>query len=215
MNKNITNIIFYSNQCKTCQSLLMILKSENMIQYFKMFCVDDPNVRNNLPKGITKLPTLIVPSMNKKLEASEIFMWLKTIKSSKEQRKQDYDTTHVEPQTNIRQPNGFVSQEMTGISDMYAFTSIDEIPRHSYTACNELDKNTIFTAQEPSKEHQQPAQTKSLEQKRTQQDGDINELFKKQHENIKILQEKRKRTDNLINNIVDKHQTDIMQMLNR
>jgi hypothetical protein len=218
MDRTNINLLFFSNQCQMCRSLLAILKNENMVSYFKLYCVDDPMIRAKLPPAITKVPTIIIPSMNKKLVADEIFMWLKSLKASKEQRKQNITSNvNVENMKNkSKQPIGYINQEMSGISDMYAYTTIDEVPRHTYTACTELDKNTIFTAPETQsavtkKEHDMYAKT--LERKRNQQDTEITDLFKKQQDNIHYLQERRKKTENLINQIVEKHQHDISQII--
>lgn len=218
IDKTNVNLLFFSNQCQMCRSLIAILKNENMMTYFKLYCVDEPIIRTRLPPAITRVPTIIIPSMNKKLVADEIFMWLKTLKASKEQRKQNISTNvNTENMQNRgKQPIGFINNEMSGISDMYAYTTIDEVPRHTYTACNELDKNTIFTAPETrnvvtKKEHEIYA--KALDQKRIQQDTEISDLFKKQQENIQYMQERRKKTENLINQIVEKHQHDILQIM--
>jgi len=177
--------------------------------------VDEPTIRARLPQTITRVPTIIIPTVNKKLVADEIFMWLKSLKVSKDQIKKNITSNVSVEKSKSKQPIGFITQEMSGISDMYAYTTIDEVPRHMYTACTELDKNTIFTAPETQKtisKKEQDINTKNLENKRIQQNTEISELFKKQQDNIQYLQDRRKKTEDLINHIVEKHQNDISKM---
>ena len=70
------NILFYSKKCKYCESLINILKNKGIYNSFKCICIDD---NKNLPSYLTKVPTLIIPSVNKPLEGKFAFMWLNTI----------------------------------------------------------------------------------------------------------------------------------------
>jgi hypothetical protein len=218
-----------------CQSLLRILKNENMIQYFKGLCVDDENVRRSLPPQIKRVPTAMIPAINKIFVADEIFQWLQSIKMTRIQHssaqsnninqqtlpsRQTVNNSHNKQSPNNQPrtqtcpagPIGFVSHEMSGLSDMYAYTTVDEIPRHTYLSCNELDKSTIFTA--PEKQAKitlgiQPSFIKDIERKRKDQDDSIDQIFKAQQKNIDIINVKRRETDNVINQIVEKQQQKI------
>lgn len=230
------NLLFYSNQCQMCQSLLKILKNENMIQYFKCICVDIESVRRALPQDINIVPTAIIPSINKKLVADKIFHWLQSVKMARQQhsniqptaiqqriqrtQQNNYNGNQPPPQQIQQRPNqtgpiGFVSQEMTGLSDTYAYTTVDEVPRHSYVSCAELDKNTIFTAPEKQSkitQSLQPNFIKDAERKRKEQDESIDQLFKEQHKNIDFINAKRRETDNVIDKIVENQQQKILNM---
>jgi hypothetical protein len=81
MSNNTPNMLFYSRNCATCDNLLMLLKNENMLSYLKLVCVDD--IFDKIPKGITKVPTLILFNATKPLVAGEIFEWVKTVKEFK------------------------------------------------------------------------------------------------------------------------------------
>ena len=35
------NILFYSNNCNTCKSLIKLLENEKLLQHFCTVCVDD------------------------------------------------------------------------------------------------------------------------------------------------------------------------------
>lgn len=150
---NAPNLLFYSNQCRDCQSLLRILQHDNMIHLFKCLCVDDIRVRNSLPRSITTVPTIIIPSIHKQFVAGEIFRWLQSIKSSniqQEARPMKASNVDNKQQQKGNNPIGFVSQEMAGLSDSYAYTSVDIVPQHTYLTCADMDKYKIYTAPENS-----------------------------------------------------------------
>ena len=230
------NLLFYSNQCQMCQSLIRILKNENIVQYFKCICVDIESVRRTLPPGINRVPTAIIPSINKKLVADEIFQWLQAVKASRLQHSNIQPTVMQQRIQRAQQNNcngnqqsqqqiqqkpsqagfiGFAPQEMSGLSDTYAFTTVDEVPRHSYVSCTEMDKNTIFTAPEKQSkitQSLQPNFIKDAEKKRKEQDESINQLFKEQQKNINFINTKRKETNNVIDKIVENQQQKILGM---
>lgn len=226
------NMLFYSNQCKMCQSLLVLLKNENMLQYFKCICVDDPIIQNKLPRSITTVPTAIIPSINKQFVAAEIFGWVQSVRNSKNQRAvsnragiqpQQYTTAAAQPQNGQpqkpmgpRAPIGFISQEMSGLSDTYAYTMVDEVPPHTYLSCNDLDKTTIFTAPEKQgkiTQNLQPSYLKDVERKRKEQDANISQIFEQQKQNISFIKNKRQEVDQMISNIVEKQQQNIVSLL--
>lgn len=209
-----------------CRSLIQILKNENMLGYFKCICVDSENVRNKLPPAINKVPTAIIPSIGKKYVADEIFNWVQSLKMVRKQHAQPLQNnishtssvclnnpkTPQSPQTHAN-PIGFVTHEMSGLSDTYAYTTVDEVPRHSYVSCSEIDKSNIFTAPEKqSKITQsiQPNYIKDIERKRKEQDETIENIFKQQQQNMEYINAKRKETDIVISKIVENQQQKIL-----
>lgn len=241
MDSKTANFLFYSNQCEMCKNLLIILKSNNMISYFTLLCVDDERVFARLPKIITRVPTIIIPSLNKQLVANEIFIWLQNLKQMKNQRSQftsekmqlennqtqqdrrEVRTGHKReepmrhnnqppPPMQANQPLGFISQEMGGLSDSYAYTTIDQAPRHSYLSYSDLGKDGIFTAPE-SKEKIEPRNQKNyltdLRKRREEQDNSISEIIEKQIQNIDYVKQKQMETDRIISKIVDRQQQNI------
>lgn len=226
-----TNILFYSSTCQMCSSLISILKNENMLQYFKCMCVDDIRVRKSIPSTITRVPTVIIPSLNKVFVANDIFKWLQTLKmariqnSMSSQQIQTHQNNETLPQgkptpqnpDSRSNPIGFVQHEMSGVSDAYAYTTINEVPRHTYMSCTELDKSTIFTAPEKqSKITQciQPEFIKDAERKRREQDELIGQLFQTQQKNIDAINAKRNEMNNVICSIVEKQQHNILNEFN-
>ena len=228
------NLLFYSNNCQMCQSLICILRNDNMLQYFKGFCVDNENVRKILPRNVTRVPTVIIPSINKIYVADEIFGWLQSIKMSRIQhssvssqiqsqnnipsnnKKNDerQQTSHnIRPENN---PIPFVTQEMSGLSDTYAYTTTDEIPRHTYMSCSEMNKDTIYTAPESLPKITQGNQKNYIQdakRRREMQDNTIGELFKDQQKNIDCMISRRTNIDNQLDAIVKQQQDNIISIL--
>lgn len=221
-----------------CNTILKILQSENMISYFRLVCVDDPNVLNKLPSSITTVPTVIIPTMKKKYVANEILVWLQSIRETRinhvRMRTQQLDTqqmdnikqSHTQPQTqstqqnptiaqNNKQPIGYVTSEMSGLSDMYAYTTLDEMPRHNYQSYIDMEKNTIYTAPEKQAKITQsllPTCMKTIEKKRKEQDSDIGQLLKLQQQNVHYVREKHMENEQKINKIVERQQQNIEEL---
>ena len=49
-------VLFYSNQCTSCQKLLEYLNTNNILDFFKMINVDN---LHNIPENISVVPTII------------------------------------------------------------------------------------------------------------------------------------------------------------
>ena len=115
-------ILFYSNKCSYSESLMNILKSKGLIQEFKTICVDN---NKDLPSYLTKVPTLIVPNVNKPLEGKNAFMWINTVFNFNQET--NNFNNKVNNNININNmkkgPGGFTKEEMGGISDSFSFVS--------------------------------------------------------------------------------------------
>jgi glutaredoxin-related protein len=230
---NNKNILFYSTQCNLCKTVMQILKQENMATYFNYVCIDDPQIRSRIPKTITHIPTAIIPSMNKIFVGNDILQWIQTLRISRAQHsnvsassiQRRMEVLNQQPQNNKNTqdkvpqatPLGFVTQEMAGISDTYAYTTVEQAPRHTYSSYNEIETK-LYTA--PQEDHKitinnQSKHIQQAERKRKDQDEVINDIFKKQCENIHILNAKRQETENLIQKIVVQQQQNIDNLFDK
>jgi hypothetical protein len=130
--------------------VMTIMKNENLLNYFRLFCVDD-NL-DKIPPQIKKVPTLIVNGIGRPLVADEIFEWIKKTKffmSKKPQTEQPAIIQKEQPAD--KKLLGYVESEMNGFSDTFAFTNVDVAIPHRFIEYGDDDKHTIFTApQEPS-----------------------------------------------------------------
>lgn len=183
------NMLFYTHKTKTCRDLLVLLRNENLIGNFKLICVD--NMLDKLPQDMI-VPTMILVNVNKPLIANEIFAWIEQIKFMRQQQLMDINRKIIQSQTynnqqltNNRQtgPVSYDNDIMSGISDKFAFTKIDEPIPHAYFGLGDEDKNIIFTAPQDRKDTiDKVAQNnliEELESKRMQQDNHFNTEMKK------------------------------------
>lgn len=171
------NILFYSRECNACRNLLKILKNENLLSYFKLFCVDDR--LDEVPKQITIVPTMIVSNINKPLVAQEAFEWVQKIKFIRQQQQQQFSIKN--DQIN-QEPIGYIPLEMDGISDQFAYSKIDRPLVHNYFQIGDEKKHVIYTAPEQYKisKDEQLNRIKDIEKKRAQQEMEYSKIMKEQ-----------------------------------
>jgi len=180
------NILFYSNQCKDCHNLIILLKNQFLLQNFKMMCVD--NIIDEVKaKGITKVPTLIVAGIPELLVGKAIDKWLEAIIAWRVQQRTVLQKKMIENQKivqnnilAIRQqqianagPLGFMDKEMTGFSDSFAYVKEDITQPHTFAPMVTTSGSEIYTAPEDKKkisERIQEDKISDLKQKRTEQE---------------------------------------------
>ena len=66
-------ILFYSEKCNFCLKLLEYIDTNNLIEYFKMICIDKTN---NIPKNIKLVPTIIDTTIEAPLEGKKAFEYV-------------------------------------------------------------------------------------------------------------------------------------------
>ncbi len=69
-------IIFYSDKCNYCNSMMEYLNKHNIISLFKLFNIDN----NNPPDGIDVVPTIIDTELIQPLKGKKAFEYLLNIK---------------------------------------------------------------------------------------------------------------------------------------
>jgi hypothetical protein len=138
-----------------------------MLNSIIKLCIDDPRVK--VPAQIKMVPTMIIGATGQILVGQNIFIWLQSLRTARIMQQQDVASQNSYQQRTPQQPQqapqqqtqqpiqqhknplGFVASEMSGFSDMYAYTKTDFALPHSYQSCTDIDKNTIFTAPEKKK----------------------------------------------------------------
>ncbi|QKF93981.1 hypothetical protein QKU48_gp0523 [Fadolivirus algeromassiliense] len=174
-NQNNTNILFYSQKCEYCRNLLLLLRNENLLCYFKLICVDDK--LDKFPPDM-QVPMMVVNNVNKPLIAQETFKWIEQIKYIRSQQVMDINKKIIQQNslnsTIKKGPIGFDNDIMTSVSDKFAFTKVESACPQSYFGVGQEDKNVIFTAPEHDKINKtnQLKLIKDLESRREQQDSD-------------------------------------------
>jgi hypothetical protein len=196
-NSGQINIIFYSQMCSDSNSLLKILQNENLLSYFKLYCVDGK--LKDIPAGITAVPTMIVTSIKKPLVGIECFKWISQIKFLQQQQQNSREKQIIQQNilkfenTNSNNgPSGFVQAEMSGLSDKYAYTKRDDAQPKSYSDANSNNGTAIFTAPEHGKINKgdQLKLVNDITKTRDNQDNHYSGIMKKQQIHAVLNNEK-------------------------
>lgn len=107
------NTLFYSENCQTCRLLITMLQNTNLIQNFKMICVDGR--LEKFAGMIDRVPTMLLANRDVPLVGDDIFTWVKNVRFIK------YNKAMSMAQTgkNNLLP-GYSDAEMGSGSDTYA-----------------------------------------------------------------------------------------------
>ena len=155
------NLLFYSNQCKFCKELALLLSKHHIVDNFIKICVDDPNLK--LPKIVTSVPFAVMKDLNKVLEGDEIFKYIKNKYEKKEL-------------------NGYNSMEMGSYSDGFSFVteSDDNIEKGNNSSLDQsfsnvdLSCNYIITPNEDDSNFNTSKKLEELVNARTKDDNVFN-----------------------------------------
>lgn len=74
-NSSQTNLLFYMENCKTCNFFINTAHKSNILKNFKMICIDG-QVNKFKSQGLKKVPTIIIPSINKQFDGNDCLKWL-------------------------------------------------------------------------------------------------------------------------------------------
>jgi len=167
--KNQLNIFYYSKFSTMCTDLLKLMDSHGVLNKFFLKCIDD---METLPKGLERIPTLIVVGINKPLVAREAMEWFDSMRPIFSQQNNDMLSKKI--MFNIMKnnteantgPKGYVHCEYDGISDTFAYTNTDMAQPKTFCEF-EKDGTVIYTP---------PCEDKSMAIKDTEQKRYINDL---------------------------------------
>ena len=159
-------VVFYSNKCQHCLKLVTLMKNMDMVQHFNFICVDN---NNNIPNNIKKVPTLIVPDLNRPIEGKKAFEWVKNNKYFYRNTNNIYDAKHI-TNPNIKEDNFVSGTEING-----NFTTVKDE--------NKVNTNKVLN---PST---QDIELQKMLDARKKQDAEIKQLdnFKKNNINKSII----------------------------
>jgi hypothetical protein len=173
---NNVNTLFYSERCSTCQDLLLLLKNDNILQCFKLMCIDGKETL--YLKYFSRTPALSIVNYPKILCGKEIFIWLHNLKSLNKQQT-------LNKQENG--PKGYITDEMTGISDNFSYMHNDIAQPKSFLNYNKENNDFIYTAPELENKIKSEDQKKYLQQynkNRKQTELQINEKMENERNEI-------------------------------
>lgn len=178
------NVLFYSNRCPTCANLTTLMKNSNLLQYFKLVCVDGR--LKEMPPNLTTVPTLMVANVNKLLVGKETFQWVETMRFIRQKQQ-------MQIQKQNEGPIGHNNSEMGGFSDDFAYKDIDESQPKAFVKVGDETKNIIFTAPKMGKikESEQNQLLRKAESRRNEQNRVFDEYAKKQQLHEVMMAEQR------------------------
>lgn len=173
------NLLLYSEKCQYCKHLMMLMNNENILNNFKLQCVDE--IKHTLPKG-TIVPTLFVVGIERPLQGKSAFDWLDSIIQIKRHEIQK-KTVKLPPG-----PIAYDSSVMSGLSDNFAFADdkINSALPLSYFKYGDEENNAIFTAPETNtiNRKQMDKLQHDIKSSRTEFDNEMNNINMQLHDQI-------------------------------
>ena len=117
-------LLFYSNYCNICKSLLTEFQKTPVQKSIKFICIDPENIRKKLPPYVKSVPTLV--TTKQLVIGTDISRWLKQTATSNIKnvnKSRDSNTTVKQTGDDI---GGYQPCEMnSNYSDNYSFIDID------------------------------------------------------------------------------------------
>lgn len=147
------NVLFFSNNCMGSKQLITMMQSENLIRFFHLICVDN---NDKIPPLIRVNPTpiLMIKGIPTPYIAGDAFAWLSKIKQWKinmmmhrasvaQQQYFQNMNNNLAPVTDTT--IGFSSEEMAGMSDIFAYLQTDNPAPQSFFDTSMMGQENIFT----------------------------------------------------------------------
>ncbi len=135
-------MFFYSKNCLTCAKLIILMRNMNMLLHFNVICIEDMRDKGmQIPKIIQTVPALLIPQMNKIMQGKETFMWIQTMQ-------QNMIRANMMKNAQTNGPDGYMTSEMSGFSDSFAYTDNESALPKSFLPCGRDDEYSIFTGLE-------------------------------------------------------------------
>ena len=105
------NVLFYSNNCDYCNTILKQLKQNNIQDNDLIrICVDN---NRNIPKYINKVPTIISKTHKQPIIDEGVYMWINTLIQNGSNMQQ---RSNMQQHANMQQPSNMQQQQQP--SDM-------------------------------------------------------------------------------------------------
>ena len=197
------NILYYSKFSTMCTDLLKLMDSYGVLNKFFLKCIDDMEI---LPKGLERIPTLIVVGVNKPLVAREAMEWFDSMRPMFSQQNNDMLSKKI--MFNIMKnnteanngPKGYVHCEYDGVSDSFAYTNTDLAQPKTFCEF-ENDGSVIYTPQSEDKtmaikDSEQKRYINDLQKNRKQQESEFSNIMRQGQIDAVIDRERTQMTKN-------------------
>ena len=166
------NILFYSNKCKYCKDMIQLITKVDDINSYKLICIDN---NKNFPY-IQRVPTLLIPDLEKPIVGVNAFNWIKT----KTQFNNNTNNFNLKPNKNLDPKlNHLVFDKNDKLSGsnktVENFSFIEEKPKDKLHAFYNSNNEQIYTLPEGERINQniQKKKLNKLLNLRSQQDSVI------------------------------------------
>lgn len=130
------NLLFYMEGCKTCNFFITTAHKANILKNFKMICIDGQKEKFKA-QGLKKVPTIIIPSINKQFDGSDCIKWLDDmikLSSSNNNFSMKDEQLYI-PDIGIVQPNIPMTPKPPNLHNPHN-TPIPPIPPNHYNVPN-------------------------------------------------------------------------------
>lgn len=85
------NLLFYSNTCQYCKSVRLTLEKEDLLKYFNLVCVDNPEIQKHLIGRIKSVPSMTLVGCETILDTVQIFKWIEAQKFMNKNQSMNFD----------------------------------------------------------------------------------------------------------------------------
>jgi len=148
--------LFYSPRCESSANFIRIITSEKINSMFNLISIDTMSTEQLISLGIKKTPMLVLRNQNNETigihEGQASFEWLNNLIQFRrqnmmnmvEQNRKRLIQSNIATQANKDNVSGR-SDELTGISDNFAYVNVDYVPTKSYLPYGQDNDFKILT----------------------------------------------------------------------
>lgn len=148
--------LFYSPRCESSANFIRIITSEKINSMFNLISIDTMSTEQLISLGIKKTPMLVLRNQNNETigihEGQASFEWLNNLIQFRrqnmmnmvEQNRKRLIQSNIATQANKDNVSGR-SDELTGLSDNFAYVNIDYVPTKSYLPYGQDNDFKILT----------------------------------------------------------------------
>jgi len=122
-------ILFYSKKCQNCEKLAKYIVQSNAGNLLRYACIDDPNIRRNLPPGVKTVPTIFNPESGETYSGASAFKLIEhyfatQVRKSMQEGQQNRDSRQSDnPKLPARIPHQKQQKQQEDDDDILPFSS--------------------------------------------------------------------------------------------
>jgi len=183
--------LFYSPRCESSANFIRIITSEKINNMFNLISIDTMSTEQLMSLGIKKTPMLVLRNQQNQTigvhEGQASFEWLNNLIQFRrqnmmmmvEQNRKKLIQSNMMQQMNKDMVAG-KSDEMSGVSDQFAYVNVDYVPTKSYQPYGQDNDFRILTFKDNNGkiiEKEMNSRITEYNQNRTQTDNEIKNII--------------------------------------